>query len=231
MSIRDLPKQERPRERFAELGASHLSTIELIAILLGFGTKEHSALALASNLLTQFGSLEMLTEASLQELLAIKGIGMAKAIKLQAAFHLFKRMRPKFEDPSLIDAPEKALAELIPAMEEERTEVLFALFRDARRRLIHRELIGRGTLDSLLVHPREIYSSAIARRAHTIILAHNHPSGDPSPTDSDVSMTLNLKYVGEVVGIKLADHLIIGKRSRFYSFREHGYLDSLKLGY
>ena len=115
MTILDLPPSERPRERLIELGASHLSSIELIAILLGFGTKEHSALSLASLLLARFGSLEELAQASLQDLLAIKGIGTAKAVTLQAAFHLFKRIRPKGEDRLLIDTSEKAFAQIAPA--------------------------------------------------------------------------------------------------------------------
>ena len=124
MSIRDLPPAERPRERLAELGASHLSSIELIAILLGFGTKEHSALSLASLLLARFGSLEALADAGLQELLSVKGIGMAKAVTLQAAFHLFKRIRPK-DEHGLIDSPKRAFAEISHAIGEEKTEVLF----------------------------------------------------------------------------------------------------------
>ena len=231
MSLRDLPPEERPRERLAELGANHLTSIELIAILLGFGTKEHSALALASQLLAQFGSLEELADASLQELLAIKGIGMAKAVKLQAAFHLFKRIRPKAEERALIDAPEKALAEILPAIEEEQTEVLYILSRDARKRMIHREILGRGTLDNLLIHPREVYCAAIRHRAHSIILAHNHPSGDPFPSKSDVDVTHILRTAGGVLRIELTDHLIIGKKGRFYSFRENGHLGPFVTGY
>ncbi len=224
MSIRDLPRGERPRERLADLGASHLSSIELIAILLGLGTKEHSALALASQLLVRFGSLEELSEATLQDLLTVKGIGMAKAVKLQAAFHLFKRIRPKREENTLVDAPEKALAEIRPIIEEEKIEVLFVLLRDVRKRLLHKEILGRGILNHLLVHPREVYCTAIRHRAHSIILAHNHPSGDPLPSKPDVDMTHILRSVGTIVGIELADHLIIGKRGRFYSFRENGHL-------
>jgi DNA repair protein RadC len=230
MSIRDLPREERPRERLAELGASHLSSIELIAILLGFGTKEHSALALASQLLVRFRSLEELSEATLQDLLTVKGIGMAKAVTLQAAFHLFKRIRPKSEESALIDAPEKALAEVRPILEEEQTEVLFVLLRDVRKRLLHKEILGRGLLNRLLVHPREVYCTAIRHRAHSIILAHNHPSGDPLPSQTDVDMTHILRTAGAVVGIELADHLIIGKRGRFYSFRANSQLGSVGEG-
>jgi DNA repair protein RadC len=198
--------------------------MELIAILLGFGTKEHSALALASQLLVRFGSLEGLSEATLQDLLSVKGIGMAKAVKLQAAFHLFKRIRANSEENPLIDAPEKALAQIQPILEEEPTEVLFVLLRDVRKRLLHKEILGRGILDRLLVHPREVYCTAIRHRAHSIILAHNHPSGDPLPSKTDVDMTHILRTAGAVVGIELADHLIIGKRGRFYSFRENRHL-------
>lgn len=225
MSLRDLPIDARPRERLMEKGAAALSPIELIAILLGSGTRERSALTLASDLLTYFGSLERLSEATLSELLALKGVGQAKAVQLQAAFQLARRVTPFVAERPLIDTPEKAFAVVQQEMQLEKTEVFYVLLRDARRTLMHKELIAKGTLDQLVTHPREVFYSAIRHRAHSLIVAHNHPSGDPSPSIKDLEFTHLLRTSGQVIGIPLVDHLIIGREERFYSFRAQGLLN------
>lgn len=220
--MKDLPLQERPRERLAEKGAASLSSIELIAILLGNGTRESSALDLAAELLMHFGSLEHLADTTIPELCSIKGIGLAKAVRLHAAFALHKRIKVAPSRP-IIDTPAKAFTE-IDFLAEEKTEVLLVLLRDARRGLLHKEIIGRGTLNQLLVHPREVFSLAIKLRAHSLLIAHNHPSGDPSPSISDITLTQNLKQVAQIVGIPLVDHIVVGG-GRFYSFWEKGIMD------
>ncbi len=224
MSIRDLPIEARPRERLMQKGAAALSSIELIAILLGNGTRGRSALALASELLIYFGSLERLVEATLPELLAIKGVGQAKGVRLQATFALWKRVVPPALERPLIDTPEKAIAAIRSELQDEKSEVLYVLLRDARRALLNKELVGKGTLNQLLMHPREIFCAAIRHRAHSVIVAHNHPSGDPSPSVSDIEMTQLLRSAGQVVGIPLIDHVIIGSGKRFFSFRACGLL-------
>lgn len=220
--IKDLPPEERPRERLARFGPGALSTIELIAILLGSGTKNRSVLQLAADLFVHFGSVSVLAEASLQELREVKGIGVAKAIQIQAAFALIRRKEEQREN-LLLDAPEKVYELVRPDLEEQKTEMLLVVLRDVRRQLIHREILSRGTLTELLLHPREVYHTAIKHRAYSLIIAHNHPSGDPTPSARDCEMTYILAAAGKVIGIELADHLIIGKHS-FVSFHKKGLL-------
>ena len=223
--IQDLPLLERPRERFAQKGSSALSTTELIAILLGSGTKDHSALDLGATLLSDFGTLEQLSDATLQELLAIKGIKFAKAIRILAAFALGKRLQSSSSIRTLVDTPEKAFREISQAIQGEKTEVLYVLLRDARKRVFHQEIIGRGILNQVLMHPREIFHTAIRHRAHSVILGHNHPSGIFYPSTSDIEITQKLCSAGKVIGIPISDHLIV-VRDGFYSFWEKGFLDS-----
>lgn len=221
--IKDLPVQERPRERLAEKGASHLSSIELIAILLGTGTRNHSALSLSADLISRFGTLEALADATLEELLLVKGVGLAKAVRLQAAFALWKRLQSP-QERTLLDSPEKAFAHL-SEIGGEKTEVLALLLRDSRKSLLRKEVIARGTVNKLLVHPREVFSLAVRHLATSVIIAHNHPSGDPTPSTSDLEMTQQLFAAGRVVGIPLVDHLIIAG-SKFYSFQSNRLLDT-----
>jgi DNA repair protein RadC len=202
-------------------GPSALSSVELIAILLGSGTKRRSVLELAADVLAQFGTLERLADATLQELLVVKGVGPAKAILLQAALTLWKRIKPAAEEKPLIDSAAKAFALLHAEIAQEKTEVVYVLLRDARRTLLHKETIAVGTLTQVLMHPREIFCSAIRHRAHSLIVAHNHPSGDPNPSTRDLEITSILRTSGQVIGIELIDHLIIGKES-YFSFRERG---------
>lgn len=223
MNLLALPPEARPRERLSQLGPSALSSIELIAILLGSGTKQHPVMQLASALLAHFGSLEELADATLPELSAVKGIGFAKAVQLQAAFALSKRLRSQGLKRT-IETPQEAYLELQADLKEEKMEVLYVLLRDVRRQLIHKEEIGRGTLNHLIVHPREVFSVAIRHRAHSLIVAHNHPSGDPTPSSSDFEITQRLFAASKVIGIPLIDHLIIGS-DRFFSFQQKGFLE------
>jgi DNA repair protein RadC len=229
--IQDLPASERPRERFVEKGASALSSAELVAILLGSGTQDRSVLELATALIASFGSLQRLSEATLQELLAVKGIKMAKAVKLMTAFALGRRTQPTEEDRLVIDSPARAFGEISPEIQKESIEVLYILLRDSRKALLHKEAIGKGILNQVLMHPREVFHSAIRHKAHTLIIGHNHPSGDPTPSDSDIKMTITLRSVGQIVGIPVVDHLIIGSGGSYFSFWQKGLLDSRESGY
>jgi DNA repair protein RadC len=219
--IKKLPREERPRERLARFGADALSSIELLAILLGSGTQKRSVLQLASDLLSHFQSVSALADATLAELQEVKGIGIAKAIQLKAAFALLQRKEEVY-CPSL-DSAEKAYEMIRGELERQKTEILVILLRDVRRRLIHREVLSKGTLTELLLHPREVFHAAIKHRAHSLLIAHNHPSGDPSPSARDQEMTHILMAAGRVVGIPLSDHLIVGKGS-YISFYEKGCL-------
>lgn len=218
MNLKSLPPQERPRERLARYGTDPLSTPELLAILLGSGTKNHSVLLLAQDLLSHFGSLRALSEASLPELREVKGIGTAKAIQLQAIFALFSRIEGQEPRASLNDP--KHVFELIrPELAKQKIEMLMVLLCDVKRKLIHREILSKGTLTETLLHPREIFHAAIRHRAHSVIIAHNHPSGDPTPSIQDIEATEIIAHAGRIIGIELFDHIIVGRNS-FVSFRQ-----------
>lgn len=219
--------QERPRERMIRYSADGLSSIELLAILLGSGTQKRSVLELAADLLGHFGSLQALSEATLAELKQVKGIGEAKAIQLKAAFALFGRIEKKLQG-ALLDTPEKVYALIGQELEEQPTEQLMIVLRDVRRAYLHREILFKGTLTELLLHPREIYHVAIRHRAHSLIIAHNHPSGDCTPSNRDLQMTQLLVQAGRVMGVELSDHLIIG-RGAFLSFFKKGLLDQKQI--
>lgn len=222
MNLKCLPAEERPRERLTRFGSDGLSTIELLAILLGSGTQRRSVLELAADLLGHFGSIGALAEASLEELREVKGIGEAKAIQLKAAFGLFQRIERR-EQGLLLDAPEKIYEMIRGEMVGQKVEMLMVVLRDVRKRYLYREIIAKGTLTELLMHPREIFHLAIRHRAHSVIVAHNHPSGDPTPSTRDIEITQLLVAAGKVVGIELSDHMIVGWES-FVSFYKKGML-------
>jgi DNA repair protein RadC len=229
LRIKDMPDQERPRERLAERGADALKDAELIAILLRTGLKGHSALDVGGDLLKKFDTLGNLARASLEELRQVKGVGRDKAIALKAAFTLAKRMAGELrrESPTL-DSPER-VADLL--REDNRffdVENLQILLLNTRKKLIRIEKISQGTLDSILVHPREVFKSAITANAASVVLAHNHPSGDPTPSEQDIKVTRDLIRAGQLLKIDVIDHVIMGKptegRARDYvSLRELGY--------
>ena len=229
LRIKDMPGQERPRERLVEAGADALKDGELIAILLRTGLKGSSALDVASQLLQKFSTLGNLARATLDELRQVKGIGRDKAIALKAAFTLAKRMAAELQrDSPILDTPER-VADLL--REHSRffgVENLQILLLNARRKLIRIEKISQGTLDSILVHPREVFKSAITANAAAVVLAHNHPSGDPTPSEQDIKVTRDLIRAGQLLKIDVLDHVIMGKategRARDYvSLRELGY--------
>lgn len=230
--IRDLPESERPRERLVLKGADALGNAELIAILLRTGTKGSSAVDIANQLLKRFETLHNLACANLEELRKIKGIGRDKAIALKGAFTLARRMAQELASESpLLDTPQR-IADLL--REQNRVyhvENFQVVMLNTRRRLIRSESISQGTLDTLLVHPREVFKSAIAAGAAAIVLVHNHPSGDPTPSEQDIKVTRDLIRAGQLLKIEVLDHVIIGRhgpeRQRdFVSLRELGYFYS-----
>ncbi|HWD21048.1 MAG TPA: DNA repair protein RadC [Verrucomicrobiae bacterium] len=227
--IKDLPMGERPRERLAELGAEALRTAELIAILLRTGLKGISAIEVGEALLQKFGTLDRLANASLDELQSVKGVGADKAIALQAAFTLARRMARELRRESpVLDTPESVaglLREDNRAYEVENFQVVLL---NARKRLIRVERVSQGLVDTLLVHPREVFKSAIAANASFVVLAHNHPSGDPTPSEQDVKVTRDLVRAGRLLQIEVVDHVILGRKSAeggrdYASLRELGF--------
>jgi len=227
--IKDLPLSERPRERLARHGAESLSNADLLAILLRTGLAGCSAVAVAEHLLTRFGRLESLARAPLEELCSVRGIGLDKAIAVKAAFTLAQRMaREMAAESPLLDTPER-VADLL--REENRlyqVECFQVVLLNTRRRLMRVEKLSQGTLDTLLVHPREVFRTAIAAGASAIVVVHNHPSGDPTPSEQDIKVTRDLIRAGQLLRIELLDHVILGRRTLerghdFVSLRELGY--------
>jgi DNA repair protein RadC len=219
---------DRPRERLAAQGADALRNADLIAILLRTGTRGASAIHIAEQLLARFGSLESLARASLDEIRQ-KGIGRDKAIALKSAFTLARRMAGELRtELPLLDTPER-IADLL--REENRVyavENFQVVLLNTRRRLIRVERISQGTLDTLLVHPREVFKPAITAGASALVLVHNHPSGDPAPSEADIKVTRDLIRAGQLLKIEVLDHIILGRRTEtrakdYASLRELGY--------
>ena len=227
--IKDLPDRERPRERLVELGADALRDAELIAILLRTGLKGVSAIQVGEQLIQKFGTLDSLARASLDELRQVKGIGRDKAVTLIAAFTLARKMAQELRaEAPVLDNPER-IADLL--REDNRVyevEQFQVLLLNTRRKLIRVERITQGTLDTILVHPREVFRLAIAANAAAVVLVHNHPSGDPTPSEQDIKVTRDLIRAGQLLKIDVLDHVILGRRTAertkdYASLRELGY--------
>lgn len=213
--IAEMPDQERPRERLEAAGAHSLSDTELLAILLRTGRAGRSVIDVARDVLTTFGGdLSRIAMASLTELQQIRGIGRAKAIEIRAAFTLAHRLstrekhqRPKLESPA-------AVADLMREhFRPKKQEEFHALLLDTKHSLLRDECITVGLVDRSQVHAREVFRNAIRESCSRIILTHNHPSGDPTPSAQDISCTKNLVSAGKIVGIQILDHVIIGART------------------
>ena len=227
MNIKELPFEERPREKLASFGPQFLSTSELLAILLRTGTKDKSALHLANELLFDSeDGLVFLSECTLQELAAVKGIGTTKACQILAAVELGKRIvtrRPK--NQLSIDSPESIAALFLGRLRDKRTECFKALLLGSKGDIIAVEDIAEGDMNCVTIKPREVFHKAIRRNAAMIVLVHNHPSGSPLPSQDDIRTTKRLAAAGEVLGIRVIDHIIIGDGT-YVSLGERGLLQA-----
>ncbi|MBI4353866.1 MAG: DNA repair protein RadC [Candidatus Omnitrophica bacterium] len=213
LTVRDLPASERPRERLIARGAESLSDQELLCCILGRGISGESVMITSQRLLREFESLRALAEASIEQLAKVRGIGHAKAVQLKAAVELARRVsRPRDDRPPLIETVEAADQWLRPALMDKKKEHFVALLLDARHHLIRLSPIAIGSLSASLVHPRELFKEAIAASAAAVIIAHNHPSGDPEPSDHDLVLTKRLVQAGKLLGIEVLDHLIVASR-------------------
>jgi len=222
--IRDLPEEERPRERLAKHGPASLSNAELIAILLRVGARGQSAIALAERLLSEFKGIEGVAKASVERLSQIKGLGLAKAAQLKAAFELGKRLATKPDEKRpVIKSPHDAARLVMEDLRYEDKEHFLVLHLDVRNRVIKTTTVSVGSLTANIAHPREVFREAVDCGAASVIVVHNHPSGDPSPSKEDRMLTKRLKDAGEIVGITVLDHLIIGA-GEFVSMKEKGLL-------
>src|SRR5690625_1602079 len=222
--IKDVPKEDRPRERLLAFGASHLSNQELISILIGSGTKEASALDLSNRVLMHFEGIRLLADATIEELTSIRGIGEAKGVSILAAIEIGKRLnQQRPEEKYIIRSPEDGADYVMEEMRHLKQEHFVALFLNTKNQVIHQQTIFIGSLNASIVHPREVFREAVKRSAATIICVHNHPSGDPTPSQEDIHVTRRLVESGKIMGIELLDHLVIGDR-KFVSLKEKGYL-------
>ncbi|MEK4255187.1 RadC family protein [Ureibacillus sp. FSL K6-2830] len=224
LMIRDLHIDDRPRERLIKQGPQSLSNQELIAILLRTGTKQESVLSLANRVLNYFEKLHELKHATLEEIISIKGIGQAKAVQLLAAIELGRRLSQKQMDSRFtIRSPKDAASFLMPEIGSLQQEHFVALYLNVKNQVIHKQTIFIGSLNSSIVHPREIFKEAVKRSAASIICAHNHPSGNATPSPEDIEVTKRLQEAGFIIGIELIDHIIIGDH-QYVSLKEQGYI-------
>jgi DNA repair protein RadC len=227
--LKDQPVSERPRERLAALGADALSHAELIAILLRTGLKGTNAVEVGKQLLHKFGTLQLLAQASVTDLQKVKGIGRDKAVTLVAAFALARKMAADLRTESpVLEAPESIVDLLREDNRLLQVETFQVVLLNTRHRLIRVEPVSQGTLDTILVHPREVFRMAIAANAAALVLVHNHPSGDPTPSEADIKVTRDLIRAGQLLKIEVLDHIIIGRATSermkdYASLRELGH--------
>lgn len=224
IGMMDLPEWERPREKLRLQGVSGLSNAELLAVLLGSGTREQSALSLAQALLVSFPKgLSQMEELTLEELMEFPGIGLAKAARILCSLELARRVGLEPAHQMCVSSPEAVYQYMKNKLMHLQREVFICLHLNVKNRIIAEDTVSVGTLNNSLVHPREVFKKAVKNGAAAILVVHNHPSGDPTPSQDDHRVTLRLKEVGELLGIPLIDHIIIAKEGNF-SFREQGIL-------
>jgi DNA repair protein RadC len=222
--VSEWPADERPRERLIRHGSTTLSDAQLLAILLRTGCGERGVMDLAISLIDKFRTLRNIDSASISDLSGIKGIGSAKIAQLKAAFELGRRLMAESdrEGPLFLSSSAVYLS-YSPMFKNMKKELFFCLLLDTKNRLINKIRISEGTLNNSLIHPREAFKEAIKESAAAVIFIHNHPSGDPSPSCEDIAVTDRLKSAGEIVGIPVLDHIIIGDGT-YVSLKEKGVL-------
>jgi DNA repair protein RadC len=221
-TVHDLPKPERPRERLKKFGPEALSAQELLALIIGRGVSKKSVMTIAQELLIKFGNIKAISEATIEELSQIKGIGLAKAAQIKACFELGKRqdLEPELKDFD-IKKPHDVVKAIRAGIQDKAKEHFKLIVLNTRNKIIGISNISTGTLNTSLVHPREVFKDAIIKNAASVVLAHNHPSGDTEPSENDLTITKRLVEAGKILGIEVLDHIIITKTG-FFSFKEKG---------
>ena len=211
-TIHDLPVAERPRERLQQYGEAALSSQELLAVILGRGIAGESVTVTAQRLLKEFGDLKGLAQATVEELSRVKGIGQAKACQIKASFELASRLEgySSINNREAIKAPTDVVSFVRNRLKDKKKEYFLAVLLDTRGQVIKTSEISIGSLDSSIVHPREVYKEAIAASAASVVFVHNHPSGDPTPSEIDIGLNKRLVEAGELLGIEVLDHIVIG---------------------
>lgn len=220
-TIKEMPIEERPREKIINYGINSLSNAELVAVLLRTGHQQKSAIDLAQELLNTFGGLTEVNTITYEELIKIKGIGRSKACQLLASVEIAKRLSSyKMKRQMKIKKPSDLNRYLKDELRNLKKEKFMVILLNVKNEVISKNTISIGNLDTSIVHPREVFNIAIKKSAASMILVHNHPSGDPTPSTNDKNITNRLLEVGKIVGIDILDHLIFGDNC-FYSFKEH----------
>lgn len=210
--IRDWPITERPREKLLHFGPGTLTDAELLAIVLRTGTAGRNVIDLAREILTNDGSLTRLARKNVSELQRIRGLGKAKSVELFAMFEIGRRVEcAEEEEVPVVHGPDDVARRMIPKLRDRRSEVFVLLVLDSRNGVKHESEVTAGTLNASLVHPREVYKCAIDHLAASIIVVHNHPSGNPEPSREDIEITRQLVEAGKIIGIPLHDHIVIGR--------------------
>jgi len=219
-TLHDLPKEERPRERLKKVGVDNLSLGELLALIIEKGKKGENVLTIAQNLISHFGNLENIKKASIEELCQVKGIGFATACKLKASFKLGEKAQiTPTKYGQKIESPKDVFKLLKNDLGDKKKEHFKILSLDSRNKLISIDDVSIGTINANLVHPREVFKTAIQHLAVSIVIVHNHPSGDPEPSEDDLEITKRITEAGKLIGINVLDHIII-TRTKFFSFKD-----------
>lgn len=226
LTIKDLPINERPRERLAKYGAESLSNSELLAIILRSGVKGDTAIDVANRLLKQYdGQLREILSADLKELESIKGVGFTKAIQIKASFELAKRIFETDIEHQQVVFPQDVVNIMLPKLKFEKQEKLYILLLTGKNYLLSKKLVAIGGIDYNSFKPKEVLHIAVKYNASSIILVHNHPSGDPSPSKQDIEITRKIIDAGKIIGISVRDHIIIGD-GKYTSLKETGEIRS-----
>ncbi len=225
MGIKSIPINDRPRERLLEKGSSSLSDAELLVIILGSGNKNKDVKEITESLLSTIKNISELKNLNYQELIKIEGIGKAKACILLSLIELAKRMNQSINtiNNKIFNRPDIIYEYFKNKLDNENQENFYCVYLDSKKKIINSKLLFKGTVDRSLVHPREIFKEAYLLSASSIICIHNHPSGNINPSKEDIFLTKMLKEIGNLMGIEISDHIIIGKEE-YYSFFENGEL-------
>jgi DNA repair protein RadC len=221
--IQDIPEAERPVERLIRNGSESLSNAELLGIILRTGTREENVVNLCSRILSEY-SIKQLSLANISKLMELHGIGKVKAAQITAVFELSRRLETFVEEPKKkISSPKDVYTLMYPKMREQKKEKFIMLYLDTKNQLLKEEVVSIGSLNSSIVHPREVFKTALMESSASVIMIHNHPSGDPSPSKEDVMVTEKMVEGGKLLGIDVLDHVIIGD-GRYISLKDEGFV-------
>ena len=221
--IQDIPEEERPRERLIRNGPESLSNAELLGVVLRTGSNKENVVSLSSRIFSEY-SIKQLSLANVSRLMTVHGVGKAKAAQIAAVFELARRLETFVEEPKRkICSPKDVYTFMYPKMREQKKEKFITLCLDTKNQVLKEEVVSIGSLNASIVHPREVFKSALMESSASVIMVHNHPSGDPSPSREDIMVTEKMIEGGKLLGIDVLDHIIIGE-GRYVSLKDEGFV-------